>query len=50
MLSCLARPRLGRVTNFMARTQTKRSFLWKRWPSNSQTYIAAAALINMPGL
>ncbi|KAK4862030.1 hypothetical protein LT330_003168 [Penicillium expansum] len=50
MLSCLARPRLGRVTTSIARAHTKRSFSMKNLSSNSKIYIATAGLISMPGL
>ncbi|KAJ5827020.1 hypothetical protein N7447_003783 [Penicillium robsamsonii] len=50
MLSCLARPRIGRVTTSIVRTHTKRSFSMKSFTSNSKIYIATAGLISTPGL
>ena len=50
MLSCLMRPRLGRVTTSILRSCTKRSFSANPFSSNWKTYVATAGLISTPGI
>ncbi|CAG8882872.1 unnamed protein product [Penicillium egyptiacum] len=50
MLSCLARPRLGRVTTSIARAHSKRPISTKNLSSNWKIYIATAGLVSMPGM
>lgn len=50
MLSCLARPRLGRVTTSIVRAHSKRPISTKNLSSKWKFYIATAGLISAPGV